>query len=410
MATYVVALNGNDTTGNGTSVAPWRTVAKGISFLNPNDNLYIRAGTWTEPIDTLAKAGLSGAPITISGYPGDARPRFRLTGSTRTIADRGSSMKWLIFQELIWDGTDSFQGNPGSGGIAGPRFAGCQNLIIRDMEFTTVRAMFLITGNSSNISVQRCSLHDFTCVQQGCVSGDRFMGFYLHDGSNLLVEDCDVYGHVGGAMQIQPGPITGCIIRRNKFHDNQIINANSGVGGCLVYRDASGGPITGVQIYNNLSYRNGITINSGTNTNFSPGINVHASLPEYSPNGVKIWNNVCYGNNGYGIHAGNAINTECRNNICFANFFTQLSISNGVQSNNLTTSPSFVNPSAGDFHLLAGSPAIDAGFNLFASGVVTDHDGVARPSSGPFEIGAYEFGGAAPDITPPQIPQNVRVL
>jgi hypothetical protein len=56
--------------------------------------------------------------------------------------------------------------------------------------------------------------------------------------------------------------------------------------------------------------------------------------------------------------------------------------------NLINTNPRFVNPTAGDYHLAAGSPAIDAGTNV---GVTTDLDGVARPQGAGFDIGAYEF-------------------
>lgn len=55
---------------------------------------------------------------------------------------------------------------------------------------------------------------------------------------------------------------------------------------------------------------------------------------------------------------------------------------------NLSGDPLFVDPAAGDYHLAAGSPAVDAGTNV---GVTTDLDGVARPQGAGFDIGAYEY-------------------
>lgn len=62
------------------------------------------------------------------------------------------------------------------------------------------------------------------------------------------------------------------------------------------------------------------------------------------------------------------------------------------QWNNLTnTDPGFVNKTLWpfDFHVVAGSPAIDTGLNNYYTSV--DHDGWARPLNGIFDIGAYEF-------------------
>ncbi len=65
----------------------------------------------------------------------------------------------------------------------------------------------------------------------------------------------------------------------------------------------------------------------------------------------------------------------------------------GGSSNVYGSDPRFVNPLAGDYHLLAGSPAIDAGADL---GVTTDLDGLPRPDPGTGvpDIGAYEFHSA----------------
>jgi fibronectin-binding autotransporter adhesin len=50
--------------------------------------------------------------------------------------------------------------------------------------------------------------------------------------------------------------------------------------------------------------------------------------------------------------------------------------------------PAFVNPSAWDYHLTAGSPAIDAGVD---AGVRTDIDGDSRPQGTGYDIGADEY-------------------
>ena len=70
----------------------------------------------------------------------------------------------------------------------------------------------------------------------------------------------------------------------------------------------------------------------------------------------------------------------------------------------------FVNPSAKDFHLKAGSPAIDRGINL-SSYFTTDKDGISRPQGAGWDIGAYEYVQSAPppDTIPPASPRNLKV-
>ena len=67
-----------------------------------------------------------------------------------------------------------------------------------------------------------------------------------------------------------------------------------------------------------------------------------------------------------------------------------LTTSNWPTANgNISGDPMFVDPDNNDFHLLPGSPAIDAGVAL--PGVTDDMDGVPRPQGAGFDIGPYEY-------------------
>jgi hypothetical protein len=58
-------------------------------------------------------------------------------------------------------------------------------------------------------------------------------------------------------------------------------------------------------------------------------------------------------------------------------------------TNLLNSDPRFVNAAAGDFHLMNGSPAIDAADP--AATLSTDYDGVTRPQGAGRDLGAFEY-------------------
>jgi hypothetical protein len=57
---------------------------------------------------------------------------------------------------------------------------------------------------------------------------------------------------------------------------------------------------------------------------------------------------------------------------------------------NINADPQFRSPGAGDYHLEAASPAVDAGTNVGAPPL--DLDGLPRPYNGIVDMGAYEYG------------------
>jgi uncharacterized repeat protein (TIGR02059 family) len=70
---------------------------------------------------------------------------------------------------------------------------------------------------------------------------------------------------------------------------------------------------------------------------------------------------------------------------------------NVTSTNNLKTNPLFVTPNS-DYHLQAGSPAIDAGLDI---GLLLDYDGNAVPFNTKPDIGAFEYGSSPPSTTLP---------
>ncbi|MFT7640827.1 MAG: hypothetical protein ACI9G1_002571 [Pirellulaceae bacterium] len=75
------------------------------------------------------------------------------------------------------------------------------------------------------------------------------------------------------------------------------------------------------------------------------------------------------------------------NNIVYG--FSRPFYGTSAAATELMSDPLFVNAATGDYHLAAGSPAINSGAELLD--VTTDFDGNLRPSFKRYEMGAYEF-------------------
>jgi hypothetical protein len=137
-----------------------------------------------------------------------------------------------------------------------------------------------------------------------------------------------------------------------------------------------------MRVYNNVIAWNGTS-----------GIILWMSLK-----GVNIRNNILYANGTYGLNSfearGKGVIVD--HNLCFGNSAGDYNFKAGDSNysyklgKTVATDPLFVNGSSFGFdpHLRVGSPAIKAGVNLH-SVFKTDKDGIARPTKGAWDLGAF---------------------
>jgi len=158
-----------------------------------------------------------------------------------------------------------------------------------------------------------------------------------------------------------------------------------------------------IWFYNNIAY------DSSPPFSTEDGI-MAANFGESGPlENIYIINNTIYGKGHRGIYINN-LNVRdifIRNNICSQNHISQIDVKsslidsvtleyNLIYGSNVDYgdfpvigNPGFISASSGDFHLTAGSPAIDNGTSVDAP--IIDFDGVIRPSGDEYDIGAYEY-------------------
>ena len=376
-ATYYVATTGNDANA-GTLAAPFRTIAKGSQRLAAGDTLYIRRGTYAEAMwhgqgGFVFRNGTSMSAMTrYAAYPGE---EVIVKPSTNAFVIWFSRTADSIeISGLVIDGTHvtsyavKIDGSYASN--QWPRVRLLRN---------EIRYGRMGIGGGGGCEIIGNNIHHmkqygiYTAFDNGLMEGNIF-----HDNGRLAIHHFS-----------QNKTVNNWIFRNNIFYRN-------GKGYYSVtldkwYRDPaviiSRG--TNNKLYNNLFYDN------------YAGIHVGLGAVD-----ALIANNTVFGSDTYGIKVSSAysgsLNARIVNNIAWGNKSSQIfdNATNTTLQANLTTDPLVVNAAAGDFHLRSGSPAINAGVNLYSAGVTKDFEGKPRPQTGPFEIGAYEYGGSTPPPPP----------
>lgn len=197
-----------------------------------------------------------------------------------------------------------------------------------------------------------------------------------------------VFVSTNGLNQVVPASATTEIT--NGLIWNNI--APNGPGGAIFQTNASTAAalFTGRQltVYGNAANGQGAAVfNNASGT--SATINVYNSIfgenTSLLPSNKPFWN-------GSATASMNIYHSDLELATCAAN-----AAGPGTITCNAGTifaeNPLFVNPGANDFHLVAGSPAIDAGLAIL---VTEDLDGNVRPQGNAFDMGAYEYGGPRP--------------
>jgi serralysin len=359
-ATYYVATTGDDTNNAGTSLAsPWRTIQHAVDQAKPGDAIEVRGGVYQEAVH-FQQSGASGAPIVLRNHAGEA-PVIEAAGGFPILLE---AEPWQNRLEIGWITVDGFELRGGTVGV----------------EITNVH----------DAVVSRCYVHDNTV--QGILGA----------GHDIVIER-NVIEHNGdatGGNNLDHGMyLTG---RRFQILDN-LVRGNAAYGlqaaayGCY----ASSGECAG------LDY-SGVVDWLVANNTFALQQNRAA---------VVLW----LPDASYGTPLGTIGSITLQNNIAYENDLTNAGTTNGVDlvgwsgdstvvidhnlffSNNggadvapgsatvtasIDADPRFVDAGAFDFHLGAGSPAIDVGVTI--PQVTVDLDGVHRPQGAAYDVGAYE--------------------
>jgi len=287
------------------TIGPGESVTSAMGRLNPGDTLYLKTGTYTEPfhgyLGTHWPSGSSWqAPITIASAPGETAVLRTSTGNTFDIGTSSGMVQYLIFDRLVFDGTNSIAdgvhrdflkldggsqfiriqnsqivGNPKSIGV-GVQWGDSTNNELLNNEISNFSIYGIYMGGSSNL-IDGNNIHDNGGY------GIHLYGWGRTDYDNNVIRNNRIVNNGGMAVSTT----TTCGILLSSGSNNQAINNvvmdqqdghNIG-GGCgvQVYGTARGAQVIG----------NTITGNHAACIDVNPG-----------SRGAVIRDNVCQSNGG----------------------------------------------------------------------------------------------------------------
>jgi len=361
---------------------PYSTIQSAADAVQPGDSIVVHDGTYTG--FELATSGTAAAPITV-----------RTQGNV-TINQPGRTGSGIRLTNVNYVSIDGFQIRDISGSDPGGGISARGATATQPMQGLIVR----------NNTVVHCSKS----------------GIYLSHVNSSLIEGNTISGSgVEHGIYLANAGSDNTTIRGNVVFDNTgagiHFNGDASVGG--------DGIISGLQVENNVIYgngQNGLNMDgvrdSLVQNNLVYGNGRHA-LRGYQidaaagPRNMKIIHNTFVAATGSSIKltedggGGHVI----FNNILLADgadgpLFVQGSFvaAANLQDGTSAAAGLFVNAAAGDYHLKAGSRAIDAGVSEL-SGVLAplvDFEGTVRPQGAAPDQGADELG-AASDNAPPTL-------
>ena len=406
---FVVAPGGSDASA-GSFTAPWATVRHAKNTTQAGDIVYLMNGVNETALDAsgatlaIAKSGGSGLPIALVAYPGASATIGSATGQPYGIRTTSAANYWVLaginlrggFSALTVANSSSWRviGND----ISCPNGSGTGACV----EFS----------NDRSVSMYRNRIHDSGSTTSTNIK--MYQGVQFGEGSSGIDFGWNEIGNIRSCRALQfysdTTPLFNLTVRNNTIHDSRCDGINL----------ATIDPVQGaVRAYNNVIYRVGTgpapggmeanyaCINVGGsgsavvqltgNTLYDCGRRANADSGAVSASvPVSLTDNIVDTISGETYTAPNSspANFSGTHNLFFGDGAAPLFSSSSVNAD-----PKFVDIANNNFQLQAGSPAVDAGAN---DGISRDIVQTPRPQGVAYDIGAYEFTGAATQPPPTQ--------
>jgi hypothetical protein len=434
-AELFVSTSGNDSSADGSSARPYRSIARAISASRAGDTITVRSGTYNECVRLRHRLTLRSP----SGQRAHIACSTSISNSVGIQVDPGASGSRISNLEIsggyyyaIMLQTDWYQGGPAS--ATGASDVVMEDLLIRD----TGRDGIKITPKSNRAIIRRVEIRNTGVRDSGNADGIDNV-----NGDGMVVEDSYIHDTATTGLYFKGGA-RNVVIQRNRIENTGDAGILAGFDTSPEYFDLSVNPdyyeaidgivrnnfvrntrYSGIGMYasKNTLVANNTIVNAASGAHsaiyfgvtfqdWDPKAKRPANInPRVVNNLIIQSNNRCveirYSNelgglsglsgspgtdwNGYGngcvFRDGRPTTSFSQGNL--GQWRTAL----GVDANSKQAAYSV----DANGRLPAGSPAINAGTTL--TQVTDDIDGDVRVA--PYDIGADEVGGAPPPPPPP---------
>ena len=127
-----VAIEGNDSAGDGSASKPFKTLSRAVQDLSPGTAIYLHAGMYAGGLYFADIRGTAGSPIWIAGAPGESRPIIQGGGDgLHFVRPRYLVIQNLEIRDAAGNGINIDDGDE-VGNAEAARFVVLRGLTIRD--------------------------------------------------------------------------------------------------------------------------------------------------------------------------------------------------------------------------------------------------------------------------------------
>lgn len=414
-AEWFVAPNGS---GNGSSSAPFGRIQDGINAAQPGDIVTVRAGSYSETLRT-ARSGTAAAAITLRADGDRGSVIVTATGKVLQV-----DHAYFLVEKMVFDGNyglaDALDVNNAA-----------QALVLRNVEVRRAGRDCIDMNAPPGVLIEDSLIHH--CLARDA-TGARMDAHGITAGAaqTLTIRNTEIHTFSGDAVQVDPGRSapgwSGLTIEGCRFWLAPLDQAENGFAAGVVpgenavdTKSSSSFPRATVTIRNtdvwgfkdgpignmaafNLKENVAVTVDRVTAWSSEIAFRLRAPALVTVQNAIvhHVATAVRYEDNIQGLHIWNStfglgvsqpfVSASSSGSVLDVKNLLLLGTSLPAQasgSSNLAVSAaSFVNATADDYHLVAGSSAIDAGVAI--GGVQEDRDGIHRPQGNGYDVGAYE--------------------